>query len=464
MKRITTLFVLVMLATPAFGQQEGALTEDLMQSLRSSVTMDAPTKAMMNAITKNDVRSLALDHQVAISNDMHFTNKIATQGVTDQQKSGRCWLFAGLNILRPVASETTKEKAFEFSQTYLFFYDKLEKSNLFLESIIATREKPVEDREVQWLLKHPFADGGQWNMVLALVEKYGVVPADIMPETTSSSNTGRLNQLMSAKLVRDAYLLRSKSESGASEATLRAEKERMLTEVYRMLVLHIGMPPQQFTWRYDDENGKASDPVTYTPKEFYNEFVKVKLADYVCLHSVPVHPFGKAYQVQFDRNLVDSPNMTFVNVDIQTMKEYTLKSVLGGDPVWFGCDVGKESDSKLGVMRRGLYDYESIYGMEFDMPKKERILYGQSIPSHAMVFTGVDLIDGKPQKWLVENSWGTDVGEKGMFSMYDSWYDEYMFSVIIHKKYLPEATLALYQGGDAEVLPPWDPLFAVEPR
>jgi bleomycin hydrolase len=460
-----TIFCLLLLIPAlSFAQQNGAINEELLKRLQETVSIDASTTALMNAITKNDVKNLALSHEESINTDHHFTHIIKTQGITNQQKSGRCWLFAGLNILRPVASQNLNKQSFEFSQTYLFFYDKLEKSNLFLESIIATVSKPVEDRQVEWLFKHPIMDGGQWNMVLSLVEKYGVVPAEVVPETQSSANTGRLNSMLSKLLVKQASMLRSSHESGASERGLRREKEEMLAQVYRMLVLHMGVPPASFAWRQKDDKGNAGAPKIYTPKEFYKEFVNIDLNDYVCLHSIPLHDYDKAYQVEFDRNLVDAPNMTFVNVTIDQMKAYTLKSVLGNDPVWFGCDVGKESNSKTGVMKRGLYNYAAIYGVDFELSKADRIRYHRSVPSHAMVFTGVDIIDGKPAKWRVENSWGAKVGENGMFVMYDSWFDEYMFSAIIHKKYLPKQVVNLAQSPDTETLPPWDPLFMNEPR
>ncbi len=449
---------------PGIAQQKGALTLQTIERLEKAVPVNAQLTAMMNAVTANDVKTIALSREQSIATDHYFSNTIETQGITDQQKSGRCWLFAGLNILRPAASKNLKVKKFEFSQTYLFFYDKLEKANLFLESIIETRQRPLDDRDVNWLLGHPMMDGGQWSMALELIEKYGVVPADVMPETQSSANTDRLNSMLGTLLCKQASVLRSMAEKGATEDALRAEKEKMLVDDYKMIVVHFGVPPKSFVWRYEDAEGKVTEPKTYTPKQFYKEFVNIDLRDYVCLHSVPVHAYNKAYQVKFDRNLYDMPNMTFVNVPLDKMKEYTLKSVLGNDPVWFGCDVGKESDSKLGVMKRGLYDYKSIYSIDLDMNKADRIRYQQTVPSHAMVFTGVDVAGGKPVKWQVENSWGTKAGDNGFFVMYDDWFDEYMFSVIVHKKYLPADVVKLAAAPDAEVLPPWDPLFSVEPR
>ncbi len=459
MKRLCTAFLIAFLMlTPVLVAQTGGITESMVDELRASLTMDASTKAMINALTTNDVRKLAQSRQAVIETNTFFSNKLKTEGITDQKSSGRCWLFAGLNLMRPVAMNNLNKKGFEFSQTYLFFWDKIEKSNLFLESIIRTRTRPVDDREVEWLLKNPFPDGGQWNMVVALVGKYGVVPAEVMPETESSGSTGTLNAILSTLLRRDAAVIRASKKSDAELQTL---KVALLKDVYRILAFHLGVPPTRFDYRYEGKDGKVTEPVSYTPQEFYRKHVNLDLNDYVCVYSVPAHPFNKLYQIQFDRNMFDQPNMTFVNLPIADMKAYALKSLLDNEPVWFGCDVGKESDSKLGVMKRGLYDYQSVYGVDFSMTKEERVLYQESVPSHAMLFTGVDLVNGKPEKWLVENSWGSKAGNGGMFTMYDSWFDEYMYTVIVKKKYLPKAALDLLQTR-AEVLPPWDPMFSFQ--
>ncbi len=453
-------WIVPFLIRPAGAQTPGALTPEAIAALRASLPQDAPSRAMLNAVAANDVRTLALNRSVAVSSDNYFTNKIKTEGITDQKNSGRCWLYAGLNLMRPVAMSALKKKSFEFSQNYLFFYDKLEKANLFLEEIIRTRTRPIEDREVDWLLKNPFPDGGQWNMVLALIEKYGVVPSDVMPETESSGSTGRMNGIVSTLLRKDASILRDLAAQGKPEQDLRDRKTEMLKDVYKILAFHLGVPPASFTWRYEDQDGKASPPETFTPMEFYRKYVNLKLEDYYCLYSVPTQPFNALYQIQFDRDLFDRPNMTFANVDMAAMKALALKSVLAGEPVWFGCDVGKESDSKSGVMRLGMYDYNSIYGVDFSLTKKERVLYQESVPSHAMLIVGVDLAGGKPVKWMVENSWGSKSGKEGYFTMYDSWFDEYNYAVIIHKKFLPKEILDLFQT-KAVVLPPWDPMFSM---
>jgi bleomycin hydrolase len=454
------IVVLLLTAAASASAQTGGLSQGDLAQLRASFRSDAQSRVLVNAVTAGSVKPLALNRDAVLSSNTYFSNRIATEGVTDQKSSGRCWLYAGLNIMRPVAMTSLGKKGFEFSQTYLFFYDKLEKANLFLESIIRTRERPVDDRDVDWLLKNPWPDGGQWNMVLALIEKYGVVPSDVMPETESSGNTGLMNGLVSTLLRKDAAEIRSMHEQGRPEADIRARKNGMLAEVYRILAIHLGVPPERFSWRYEKKDGSLSDPVSYTPREFYTATVNLNLDDYVCLYSVPAHPFDRLYSIRYDRDLFDAPNMTFANVPFGTIRALTLASVRDNVPVWYGCDVGKESDSKLGVMRRGLYDYESVYGVSFAMSKKDRVLYQESVPSHAMVIVGVDLVAGAPEKWLVENSWGAKAGNNGLFAMYDSWFEEYAYAVIVKKSYLPKNVLALFSQTPEE-LPPWDPMFSM---
>lgn len=454
-----TMWVVLSAFLPLWAQQ-GGLTPTMIRELQESFVPDPSTKVLMNAVAANDIRKLAMNRQTAVSSDSYFSHKLKTEGITDQKSSGRCWLFAGLNLMRPLAMTSLNKKGFEFSQNYLFFFDKLEKANLFLQSIIETRSRPLDDRDVEWLLKNPFPDGGQWNMVVALVQKYGVVPSDVMPETESSSNTGTMNALISTKLRKDASLLRDLAEKGSSQADLEKRKMQMLGEVYRMLAMHLGVPPTRFEWRYEDATGKVSEPRMYTPQEFYAEHVNMKVEEYVCLYSVPAHPFNAMYQIRYDRNMADQPNLTFANVDIATLKDLTLKSLLANEPVWFGCDVGKESDSKSGLMRTDLFDYDEAYGVDMKMSKADRVRYQESVPSHAMVFTGVDVVAGKPRKWLVENSWGRAAGSGGMFTMYDPWFDEYMYTIIIHKKHLPASIAELFKQKPT-VLPPWDPMFSL---
>jgi len=438
----------------------GGLQMATLQELRASFKLNAPTRAIMNAVTANDLRALAINRQLLAPRDTLFAHVIKTHGITNQARSGRCWLFAGLNVIRQDVARRLNLENFEFSESYLFFWDKLEKANLFLESIIERRDRDVQDREVEWLLKHPIPDGGQWNMVVDLVNKYGLVPKEVMPESRHTSNTGTMNHLLAKLLRRDAAKLRTMAREGKTLSDLRAAKKEMLKDVYRVLAICMGVPPTQFQWRYKDKDGNLSELKTYTPQQFYKEVVDFDLSDYVYLINCPTRPYGKLYEITFDRDLYDRPNMTFVNVGSEVLKQCTLKMILNDQPVWFGCDVGQEDYTKRGIMSPGIYDYSALLGVDFGMSKAERILYHDSIPTHAMVFVGVDTLNGKPVKWLVENSWGTKVGDKGFLRMDDRWFDEYVYAAIVHKKYLPKRVLDVLKTKPV-VLPPWDPMYAV---
>ncbi len=441
------------------GEEPKGITPEVLKVLESSLDYSSPhTRALINALTANDARKLAVNKAVKDRLfDWNFSFKLKTRGVTNQQRSGRCWLFAGLNILRYRVAERLGLEKFELSQAYGFFYDKLEKANLFLEQIIETRNKPLRDRTVDFLLKNPIPDGGQWNMVVALVEKYGVVPKEAMPETFNTSNTQRVNQILATLLRKDAAILR---ESGKSEDQLRRMKIQMLKDVYRLLVYFFGPPPKTFRWRYKTKDGKLSPWKTYTPQSFYKEFINAPLSDYVVVYNCPAKDYYKLYSISLDRDMADRPDLVFLNLPIEEVKKLTLKTLTQDkEPVWFGCDVGKDLLNKEGIMAPDVYDYTDLLGVDLTMTKRQRILYRHSIPTHAMVFTGVDLDEnGKPVKWLVENSWGTKNGKNGMYVMYDRWFDYYLYEVVVPKKNLPPKLKALLKTKPTPV-PPWDPMY-----
>ena len=454
------LIVILLLSVITFGKNvEKGISEKVLIELKKSVNPDLPeNKALINAITQNSIKDLAQNKSVRDKLfDRNFSIKLENKGVTDQKSSGRCWLFAGLNILRYKTAEKYNLSKFELSQSYNFFFDKLEKANLFLEKIIETRKKDVNDREVVFLLKNPIPDGGQWNMVVELVNKYGVVPKEVMPETYHSSKTGELNRILSTYLRKCASKLR---ETKASEKELRKMKIDMLKDVYKILVYTLGNPPEKFTWRYKDKDGNISEWKEYTPQSFYKEFVGKTLSDYVIIYNYPAKPYYKLYSISIDRDMIDKNDLTFINLPIEELKELSLKMLKDlKEPVWFGCDVGKELWSKEGIMAPEVYDYKSLLGVDLKMTKKERVLYRQSIPTHAMVFMGVDLDDnGNPVKWLVENSWGEKSGKNGMYVMYDKWFDHYMYEVVVPKSLLPPKVQEILKTKPIK-LPPWDPMY-----
>ncbi len=442
---------------------EASLTEDLIEEIRNSISLGPRDRAMMNALTSNELPEIALNREFLTKHNNLFSHKIETSGITDQEKSGRCWLFAGLNTLRPKVIKKYNLKDFEFSENYLFFWDKMEKANFFLESIILTADLDLLDREMEELLRWPIGDGGWWSYVVNLIGKYGVVPQYAMPETYNSSHSWIMNKIIFGKLREDATILRKMTQEGTTKEELHTTKVEMLKDVYKMLVLNLGEPPADFIWRYEDKEGKVSLPKGYTPKEFYKKVVDVDLDDYIALMNYPGKEYNELLQFDKARNIYEATDPTFVNLEMENLKELALKSILNDEPVFFACDIIKDGDFEKGILSPGIIDYQSVYGIDIEMNKEERILYRESSANHAMVFTGVDVQDGKPVKWLVEDSHGKERGHEGHWTMYDDWFDKYLYVVIINKKYLPRKIIDLLKEEPIH-LPPWDPMIAILKR
>jgi len=435
-----------------------ALSAKTSQEILKSMIVDAPTRAAINAVSNNDIRGLALNRDILSRTDDVFSFKLPTKGITNQESSGRCWMFAGLNLMRQEVIKKWDMEEFELSQSYLAFWDLFEKSNVFLEYVIATRDRDIMDRELSNVLEQPVGDGGYWENMVGLVQKHGVVPKSVMAETNSSANTGRMHGILKMLLRRQAMTLRNMAESGSKEAALRAAKPEMLQDVMRVLVLNYGIPPTEFEWRTTDTSGTVSEPQTLTPQEFYQQVIGVDLSEYVSLGSYSHQPYGKNYAISATRPMAESQDVSFVNVDIAVLKQCALAALLDSNRVWFGCDVGKESYSKKGLLVRGVLNYEELFGVELDMPKTERLNYRDQTTNHAMVFVGVDMLKDQPRKWRVENSWGKDPGDGGFFTMSDDWFDEYVMNVIVPKRYVP-AEIARLADEKPVMLPMWDPAW-----
>lgn len=442
----------------ASGQQAGGLTSNDFARFKAGLGDATEIKAAQNALADHRIKDLVVDRGTRIAQNQFFSHKIDVKGITNQKSSGRCWLFAGLNILRPRMIEGFDLDGFEFSQNYLFFYDKMEKSNLFLNQVIEWREQDPYDRELTWLLQHPIGDGGQWNMVVDLVEKYGMVPMYAMPETYASSHTGDLNDVLSKRLRQAAARIINGTKTGITVTTVNQIREAALQDIYRVLVLTLGSPPETFTWQYENKDGEISKPVTYTPVEFARQVVKANLSEYVYLLTNPLQTFYQTYQISLDRDLFEKPDMFVLNVPMEDLKQVTLQSVLNDDPVWFGCDVGQEHLGDDGAMVLGIYDFESLLGVNVSLSRSEQLLFRESIPTHAMVFVGVDVVNGKPRQWLVENSWGTERGREGYWTMTDAWFDQYLYGSIVHEKYITKPMKSALTKTPV-TLPPWDPMY-----
>jgi len=455
MKRFTIITLLLTIALPVAAK--GGLNKEAMKYLEKAVKADIQTKALSRAIQSAPLDQLATDRKESNVPKV-FTHELNHVPVTNQARSGRCWLFAGLNVLRPVVIKKFKLSNFEFSYNYLFFYDKLEKANLFLESMIKLAKKPVTDREVNFLLKAPCGDGGQWNMVVDLAAKYGLVPLYVMPETKQSHNTRYMNQVINRILRKGAGTLRDAIATGKSMDEVETLKLNIMRQIYRVLALSLGTPPTRFVWRYKAKKGKASKPVEMTPKDFYRKVVKTRLEDFVYLADAPVHPYMKSYRVRYDRDMADRPNMLFVNVPASVMEAAALKAVMKDVPVWFGADVGKADVKKRGWLKIDAMDMGALFNVDLKMSKKDFMTYGDSIPNHAMVLVGVDIINKKVDKWLVENSWGKKYGDKGYWTMTKKWFDAFVYAVIVPKSVVPKKVLKALMSKPT-VLQPWDPMY-----
>ena len=444
------------------GSPDGGISAEMLEQISKGYEGNASDKALRNALAVAPISTLAINAENAAMIDTHFSDRVKTKGITDQQSSGRCWLFTGLNVLRAKMIDKYDLPGMEFSQNYLFFYDQLEKANLFLQGVIDTKDLPFEDRKVDWLFSNPLSDGGQFTGVSNLITKYGLVPAEAMPETYQANNTSQMAMLIKLKLRENGLDLREAAANGASAKKLQAMKVEQLSEVYRMLALCLGEPVKEFEWIRCDKSNNIVSRKTYTPKSFYDEFIGEDLENnYIMIMNDPCREYGKVYEIDYDRHVYDGHNWVYVNLPVERIKEMAIASIKDNTAMYFSCDVGKFANSKKGVLDINNFDYESLMGVTFGMDKKERVQTHASGSSHAMTLIAVDMVDGKPVKWMVENSWGPSAGYQGNYIMTDEWFNEYMFRLVVEKKYVPEDVLKMLEQTPVQ-LPAWDPMFSPE--
>ena len=442
-----------------------SISLEIIKTFQKESNSESNLKLSRNAATHNEITDLAMDWDVYRRIDHTFSDQIIGEmKITNQKSSGRCWGYAGLNLFRIYLGRKHDIRNFEFSQTYFMFWDKLEKSNYFFNSIIKTANKPWDSRLMMHLLDSPIQDGGQWDMWVNLINKYGVVPKSEMPETFQSGKSMRMNRMITRKLREFAKDLRDSIKNKITEESLFELKTTMLSTVYKMLVIHLGNPPDSFNWQVRDKKKVFQRFKNLTPLSFFKDHVGIDLNELVCLINCPMSDkeYNKVYTVEFLGNVVEGNPIRYLNVDIDVLKNATVESIKNNEPVWFGCDVGKYLHRTHGVMDTKLFDFELFYGTEFGLDKASRLEYGESKMTHAMLFTGVDLDSkGNPKKWRVENSWGERNGKKGYYIMSDDWFDQYLYEVVINKKYLELNIIDLYENQHAKLLPPWDPMGAL---
>ncbi|MBO3838894.1 aminopeptidase C [Streptococcus suis] len=436
---------------------------DFTERLYANYLANPSLQATENAVSHNGLLKSLETRQSAIDNDYVFSIDLTKDAVSNQKASGRCWMFAALNTFRHKLISDFKLENFELSQAHTFFWDKYEKSNWFLEQIIATADQEIGSRKVKFLLDTPQQDGGQWDMVVALFEKYGVVPKSVYPESISSSASRELNQYLNKLLRQDAQILRDLLAKGASSEEVQVQKENLLQEIFNFLAVNLGLPPRSFDFAYRDKDNVYHRDTNVTPQAFYEKYVGLKLSDYISIINAPTtdKPYNKSYTVELLGNVVGAPAVRYLNVEMNRFKELAIAQLKAGESVWFGSDVGQSSNRQTGIMATNTYDFSSGLGIHFHQDKAGRLDYSESLMTHAMVLTGVDLDDNEqPLKWKVENSWGDKVGDKGYFVASDSWMDEYTYQIVVRKEFLTPEELAAYQA-QPQVLAPWDPMGAL---
>lgn len=418
--------------------------------------------ALARSVIKNGISASAENFETQANNVPVFSVDLATGKVANQKQSGRCWMFAALNTFRHKMLNSFKLKDFELSQNYTFFWDKYEKANYFYENVLATADQELTSRKVAFLMQTPQQDGGQWDMIVSIFQKYGVVPKSVMPESSNSSNSRDLNNYLNKLLRKDAVTLRSLVAEGKANEEIQKVKEDMLQNVFNFLAMSLGTPPTEFDFEYRDEDKNYHLDQHLTPQSFFEKYVGVNLDDYVSIINAPTadKPYNKSYTVEMLGNVVGGKDVKYLNVDMATFKKLAIAQLEDGESVWFGCDVGQSSTRESGIMALDAFDVNDLFDINFTMTKAERLDFGESLMTHAMVLTGVDIVDGQSTKWKVENSWGEKVGDNGFFVASDEWMDEYTYQIVVRKEFLTPEQLAAFEA-EPTVLAPWDPMGAL---
>lgn len=465
-RKIVLLNTCLALSTVMIAQtKDGGISPQMLGKMNRAQPHSIANRALFNAIASNNIDDLAKNYANKGAVDTYFSVETPKQSIHNQQSSGRCWMFSGLNVLRANFAKAHQDTlSVEFSQAYLFFYDQLEKSNLMLQGVIDNAKKPLTDTRVQFFFKNPINDGGTFCGVADLADKYGLVPMSVMPETYSTDNTKIMARLIASKLREYGLELRRMVADGKKTAAIQERKTEMLASIYRMLALTIGEPVKEFTYAFTNKEGKALTPTKrYTPLEFYKETVEQVLnGSFIMAMNDPRRPYYRTFEVEYDRHMYDGHNWKYVNLPMEDIARMAIASLQDGHKLYSSYDVGKQLDRKRGYLDTENYDYGSLFGITFGMDKADRIATFDSGSTHAMTLTAVDLDEkGQPKKWKVENSWGPDYGQKGYLVMTDRWFNEFSFRMVVDKKYVPENILKMFEQKPTMIAPD-DPLFGMD--
>lgn len=461
MRRLFITIAAAFISLSTFAQ--GGISADMLQKIQASQnTSAAADRAITNALANNNIDDLARNARSKAPIDKHFSVETTRQNIHNQLSSGRCWMFSGFNVLRSdFAHNHADSLVVEFSHDYLFFWDQLEKANLMLQGVLDNASLSLEDSRMQFFFKNPINDGGTFCGVADLAAKYGLAPMSAQPETYSSDNTTRMSRLVSSKLREYGLELYRMANAKAKTKQIEARKTEMLATIYHMLSLTLGEPVKEFRYAFRDKSGKVRIPEkTYTPKEFYDFTVGKDLnGSFIMVMNDPRREFHKTYEVEYDRHAYDGHNWKYLNLPAEDIAQLAIAQLKDGRKMYSSYDVGKQSDRKTGYADVDTYDYGALFSTDFPMNKADRIATFDSGSTHAMTLTAVDLdADGMPLKWKVENSWGAASGVDGCMIMTNRWWEEYMFRLVVDKKYVPADLLQEFNQTPT-MLTPDDPLF-----
>ena len=433
------------------------LTLQELEKFSKEFNANPQNQVVARAAQKSGVLAASYNERVQSKLTRVFSTELDTDNVTNQKHSGRCWEFATLNVLRHAFGKKYKAKNFTFSQAYNFFWDKIERANIFYNNILATADKPLDSHEVKSHLDFAGGDGGQFHMAASLVEKYGVVPSYAMPESFNTNDTTGFATALGDKLKKDALVLRKlKNENKDDE--IEKTREKFLIEVYRMTAIAVGEPPKRFDLEYRDDDKKYHLDKNLTPLEFLHKYLSdVDLNDYVVLTNAPDHEYNKLYGLPGEDNIQGAYRIKLLNVPMEYLTTASIAQLKDGEAVWFGNDVLRQMDRKTGYLSTNLYKLNDLFGVNLDMDKADRLRTGVGEVSHAMTLVGVDEDQGDIRQWKVENSWGEKSGSKGYFVMSNEWFNDYVYEVVVHKKYLTEEQRKIAEGPITD-LPLWDSL------
>lgn len=437
--------------------EEHDLTSKMVEKLKKEFHSRKDAEIIARAIQKNGIKAASEDPTASERLHRAFSYEIKTGKPTNQRHSGRCWSFAALNTLRHKFATKYKFKDFELSQNYLFFWDRIERANMFFQKIIATADKPLHDRTVDFYLSFALNDGGQWANAASIIEKYGVAPEYVMPDTHNTKDTSDVAEVFDSLMRKDAIELRAMVQTHASATELQEAQERMMGDVYKIAAYSFGEPPAKFDLEYRDDDKKFHQVLGLTPLKFYHEYFDTNLSDYVVVTNAPDHEMDRSYLMPAQDSVVDGLPIKFVNVPFEELQKGAIKQLQAGETVWVGNDVLQQMDRKRGLMDAKLYHREELLDVDFVMDKKHRLETKQAVVSHAMTLTGFDMVNDQPTRWKIENSWGKDNGDNGYFVMTQDWFEEYTYEAVINKKYLSDRVKKVAES-EPVTLPAWDSL------